>query len=151
MTASIDTTRRSPSYLSDEATFKEQTEHLLEFSARTQAKASLLFITFDTPIKINEQQNKLAIDAISNLLLTKARESDIYAHLNGMSFANLSIQTSPEHAETIVEKLRNELSQPITLADETSLTLQVKIGVANYPDEGGSYPELINAAKDAAH
>ncbi len=148
MTASIDKTHLSD--LANEATFKEQTGHLLEFSARTQAKASLLFIAFDTAdIKINEQQSAFAIDTISKILLAKARESDIYAHLNGMSFANLSIQTSPKHAATIVDKLKKELSQPIILADKTSLNLQVKIGVANYPDDGSSYAELINVAKDA--
>jgi len=150
MTTNIDMTPSSLSGLADEATFKEQTEHLLEFSARTEAKASLLFITFDTSVELNEQQNKLTIDAISKLLLAKARESDIYAHLSGMNFANLSIQTGPEHAETIIDKLKSELSQPLILADKTTLSLQVKIGVANYPDEGNSYAQLMSTAKGAA-
>ena len=151
MTANIDTTPSSLSELADEATFKEQTKHLLEFSERTQAKASMLFITFDTSdIKLNEQQSKLAIETISKMLLAKARESDIYAHLSGMNFANLSIQTSPQHAETIAAKLKHELSQPIVLADGTSLNLQTKIGIANYPDEGISYTQLMSTAKEAA-
>jgi len=144
-------TPSSLSSLANETTFKEQTKHLLEFSERTHAKASMLFITVNTSdVKLNEQQSNFAIEAISRILLAKARESDIYAHLSGMSFANLSIQTSPQHAETIAVKLKHELSQPIALADGTLLNLEAKIGIANYPDEGISYAQLMSTAKNAA-
>ena len=147
MTENINKPTSSFANLADEATFKEQTQDLLEFSARTQAKASMILLSFNTSdTTVNDQQRKLAIEAISIILLAKVRESDVYAHLGGMNFANLSIQTSPQHAEKIVEKLKNELSQPIVLTDGRSLTLDTKIGIANYPDDGDSYAELIDIA-----
>ena len=138
--------------LANENTFIEQTEHLLEFSARTQAKASMLFIAFEAVnAPLNEQQSQLAIQAISQVLLSKARESDIYAHLDRMNFANLSVDTSEQHAETIADKLKADLAQPLLLADGSHLILRTKVGSASYPKQGGSYQQLISAAKEAAH
>lgn len=140
------------SSLADEAIFTEQTQHLLEFSERTQAKASMLFITFETlNTPTNESDKALITQSISQALLKKARESDIYAHLDGMNFANLSIQTSTQHAATIAEKLKHELARPLLLADGSSVTLLPKIGIASYPEQGDNYQQLISYAKKMAH
>lgn len=134
--------------LPNQATFKEQTNDLLEFSARTNAKATMLFIAFDSMISdINTQQNNLVLDAISKRLLSKARESDIYAHLGNMNFANLSINTSDKHAEILVAKLKDYLAQDIELSDGSSIKLNAKIGVAHYPQNGDNYQSLISLAK----
>jgi len=142
---------KSPT-LANADTFSEQTEHLLEFSTRTQAKASMLFITFEAiNTQLNEQQSELVIQAISQVLLSKARESDIYAHLDGMNFANLSVDTSEQHAKMIASKLKTDLAQPLLLTDGTHLTLRTKIGSASFPAQGNNYTQLISSAKSAAH
>jgi diguanylate cyclase (GGDEF)-like protein len=141
----------SLSNLPNATEFKESSEQLLEFSERTQAKAAMLFITFDAKVsEINEQQNGLALDAISERLLSKARESDIYAHLGGMDFANLSIETSAQHASILIEKLKIELAEPIRLSDGSSIKLSAKIGVAQFPTDGSTYQALIESAKNNA-
>ena len=148
MSSTQSTSTNSLSDLPDEANFSEQTEQLLELSDRTNAKAAMLFIAFDEHVgEINEQQNDLALNAISDRLLSKARESDIYAHLGGMNFANLSIETSEHHAAILVEKLKNELAQPIQLVDGSLIKLNAKIGVAHFPTHGNSYQTLISEAK----
>jgi GGDEF domain-containing protein len=130
--------------------FEDQTGHLLEFSGRTKAKAALLYIQFSPQVgEINEKQNNLALDAISQRLLSKARESDIFAHIKDMDFANLSIETSDKHIPTIVQKLKDELAEPIQLEDTSSIKLNAKIGVAQYPANGSNYKELMAAAKEA--
>lgn len=136
------------SNLPNASEFEEQTEHLLAFSVRTDAKAALLYISFDKMVShINDKQNDLALNAISQRLLSKARESDIYAHMDGMNFANLSIETSHEHIKFLVEKLKNELATPIQLADNSLIKLNAKIGVAQFPDNGTDYHQLITYAK----
>lgn len=151
MNSTTPTETHSLTNLPGESAFAEQTQHLLEFSERTKAKAAMLFITFDAQVsEINAEQNNLALNAISNRLLSKARESDIYAHLNGMDFANLSIETSEQHAPILVEKLKNELAKPIKLIDGSSIKLNSKVGSAQFPADGGSYEELINVAKQNA-
>ncbi|PHR48608.1 MULTISPECIES: diguanylate cyclase [Cycloclasticus] len=134
--------------LPDAATFSEQTEQLLEFCTRTHANALMLFITFDTSVsEINGQQNDLALKAIAKRLLSKARDSDIYAHLGEMNFANLTIETSEKHTPILIEKLKIELAQPITLMDGSSIKLNTKVGLAEYPKQGKSYAELIEVAR----
>ncbi|ORU93885.1 MAG: diguanylate phosphodiesterase [Cycloclasticus sp. symbiont of Bathymodiolus heckerae] len=134
--------------LADEATFIEQTHDLLEFSKRTEAEAAMLYITFDSHVnEINQQQNDLATQAIAKRLLAKARDSDIYAYLGSMTFANLSIKTGDRHTATLVEKLKNELAQAIELTDGTSIKLNAKIGTAEFPSQGNFYEELISIAK----
>ncbi|MEH6504339.1 MAG: diguanylate cyclase [Cycloclasticus sp.] len=129
--------------------FSNQTEQLLEFSTRTHAKAIMLFITFESLMAdANEKQNKLAINAISERLLSTARESDIYAYLGGMGFANLSIATSEHHASILAEKLKNELVEPFKLSDGSTIKLNAKIGIAEFPEQGKSYQELINKAQN---
>jgi diguanylate cyclase (GGDEF)-like protein len=129
--------------------FSDQTEQLLEFSARTHAKAIMLFITFESLMgATNEKQNKLAINAISERLLSTARESDIYAYLGGMGFANLSIATSEHHASILAEKLKNELVEPFKLSDGSTIKLNAKIGIAEFPEQGKNYQELINKAQN---
>jgi len=130
--------------------FEEQTEHLLAFSSRAGAKAALLYISFDKLVShINDKQNDLALNAISARLLSKARESDIYAHIENMEFANLSIETSHEHIKFLVEKLKDELAKPIQLADGALIKLNAKIGIAKFPDNGKDYRQLLMYAKTA--
>ncbi|PHS73821.1 MAG: diguanylate phosphodiesterase [Cycloclasticus sp.] len=149
MSSISSTNNNSISDLPNETDFIALTEQLLEFSARTHAKASMLFITFDSKVEeINTAQNDLALDAISNRLLSKARESDIYAHLGGMNFANLSIETSEQHASILVEKLKNELAEPIVLSDGSLIKLNAKIGAAQFPTQGENYQALVDYAKN---
>lgn len=134
--------------LPDEATFAEQTKELLEFSERTHAKAVMLIISFDSLVDdINDQQNGLAQKAIAERFLSRARDSDIYAHLGGMDFACLTIETSEEHVQILVEKLKNELAEPINLSNGASIKLNANIGISEFPKDGTTYQELLNIAK----
>ncbi|MEW4982283.1 MAG: diguanylate cyclase [Cycloclasticus sp.] len=143
--------KQSVTGLADAATFEEQTKHLLEFSKRTNAKAVMLFITFDLLISdINTQQSDLALKAIADRLLSKARDSDVYAHLYDMNFANLTIETSEDHVSILVEKLKNELAEPIVLEGGSSIKLNAAIGIAEFPQQGDSYKELLDIAKKDA-
>ena len=139
----------STSGLPNATEFSNQTEQLLEFSTRTHAKAIMLFITFESLMgDTNEKQNKLAINAISERLLSTARESDIYAYMGGLGFANLSIATSEHHASILAGKLKNELVEPFKLSDGSTIKLNAKIGIAEFPEQGKSYRELINKAQN---
>jgi len=140
----------SPTGLPDESNFADLTYHLLEFSKRTEAKAALLFIAFDQPTGTNSlEDDALALNAISKRLLSKARESDIYAHLEGFNFANLSIETSDQHASALIKKLKQELMDPIRLSDGSSIQLNVRIGLAQFPEQGENYETLMNNAKQS--
>lgn len=139
----------SPTDLPDESNFADLTYHLLEFSRRTEAKAALLFIALEQPTGTNSLEDDLTLNAISKRLLSKARESDIYAHLGGFNFANISVETSDQHASFLVKKLKQELINPIQLSDGSSIQLNVRIGVAQFPEQGEDYETLMSNAKQS--
>jgi GGDEF domain-containing protein len=64
-----------------------------------------------------------------------------------MDFANLSVNTSDKHANVLVEKLKNELAEPITLQDGSSIKLNAKIGIALFPEHRENYTALMSNAK----
>ena len=66
-----------------------------------------------------------------------------------MNFANLSIATSEQHASILVEKLKNQLAEPITLEDGLMIRLNAKVGVALFPEHGSDYLSLIDKAKQS--
>lgn len=145
MTLNQKTTPYSINDLANSRTFEEQTKELLKFCTRTHAKAVMLFIAFDPQTnEINDQQHELVLEAIANRLLTKARDSDVYAYLGEMNFASLTVETSQEHVSILVEKLNNELAEPIELLDGPLIKLSAKIGIAEFPEQGDSYEQLIN-------
>ncbi len=145
MTLNQKTTPYSINDLADSKAFEEQTKELLKFCTRTHAKAVMLFIAFDSHTnEINDQQHELVLEAIANRLLAKARDSDVYAYLGEMNFASLTVETSQEHVSILVEKLNNELAEPIELLDGSVIKLSSKIGIAEFPEQGDSYERLIN-------
>lgn len=108
----------------------------------------MLFIAFDSQVSdINDPKNNLALDAISERLLTKARESDIYAHLEDMNCANLSIESNDQHAEILIGKLKNDLAEVLRLSDGAPIKLNTKIGLAHASLDGDNYQSLIDYAK----
>jgi len=145
MTLNQKTKTYSLNDLADSNTFEEQTKELLKFCTRTHAKAVMLFIAFDSHTsEINAQQHELVLEAIANRLLAKARDSDVYAYLGELNFASLTVETSQEHVSILVEKLNNELAEPIELLDGSVIKLSAKIGIAEFPEQGNSYEQLIN-------
>ncbi|ORU89545.1 MAG: hypothetical protein A6F71_00850 [Cycloclasticus sp. symbiont of Poecilosclerida sp. M] len=141
-----------PQTLPSAVEFEDLGEHLLCFSARAHAKVVMLYIKFDGLVEsINKKQNNLALQAITERLLLRSRESDIYAHIQGMEFANLSIQTSENHVAIVVEKLKNKLAEPIFLDDGSRIKLNAKIGIAEYPANGSTHQDLLYVASRDVH
>ena len=68
-----------------------------------------------------------------------------------MNFANLTVKTSEDHVSILVEKLKNELAEPIQLMDGSSIKLNTKVGIAEFPEQGTSYKELFEVASSHRH
>jgi len=151
MSVNTSESNRPSTKLANESTFTEQTKDLLEFSDRTHAKAVMLYILFEhTQGTLSNERSDLIIKTIAERLVMTARDSDIYAHLGGMAFVNLSIKTSERHTDTLIEKLSNEFAQTLDLSDDSSIKLNVKLGAAEFPAQGSSYEPLMGAAKQTA-
>ncbi len=79
------------------------------------------------------------------------RRSDIIARLGGDEFAVLAFETSEENAETLVQRLRTELTE-LNETTRERFQLSVSIGLARF--DGGddvSLDELLRQASAAMH
>ena len=145
MTPQNNQKKEHPARLPNKEEFFDLAAHLLEFSERTNSKAALLYIHFND--SLNDPELKLlAIEAIEHMLLLLARDADIFAHVGDLNFVNLSIETSEQHIPKLIEKLKRELSQPIDLADGSSISLSVKIGSAQFPTQANDCQGLLDIA-----
>ena len=88
---------------------------------------------------------------VSQLLRTNLRGIDLIARYGGEELMLLLIETGPEQALPIAERLRQLVEvHPIRAYDET-LTQTVSIGVACYPEDGGELQELVDCADQALY
>ena len=89
---------------------------------------------------------------MANLLRTGARSTDVVARVGGDEFlillADLDVQEAPGLAETVVERIRNLLADPLPV-DAMEVRIDVCIGVAIFPTDSREAGGLL-AAADAA-
>jgi diguanylate cyclase (GGDEF)-like protein len=132
-------------------------EHLhavLEGGQRRGDRTALLFIDVERFKQVNDELGHAVGDALlvelARRLRGALRESDFVARHGGDEFlAVLSPLAEAAEADRCVQRIRAALAPPMRLDDGRELALGVSIGVALYPEQGGSADALIQAA-DAA-
>jgi diguanylate cyclase (GGDEF)-like protein len=127
----------------------------LATARREQGRFSLLYIDLDKFKQVNDTLGH----AVGDLLLQKVaerlkhcvRESDTVARVGGDEFVVLLQHTSlPEQAALVAEKIRSELSHPISI-DGHDLNIVPSIGIALYPDHGDGEQQLLKHADKAMY
>jgi diguanylate cyclase (GGDEF)-like protein len=91
----------------------------------------------------------LLLRAVAGRLKLITRESDTVARIGGDEFVVLMENIgAPENVDTVVEKIRSALSQPLEV-EGSSLAIRPSLGVALYPEHGDQV-ELLMKYADAA-
>ncbi|SNR62223.1 diguanylate cyclase/phosphodiesterase [Methylobacillus rhizosphaerae] len=125
---------------------------ILQKARKNRGSFAVLFIDIDGFKTINDSLGHY----IGDTLLVEAAErlqqavsaQDIVARLGGDEFVILLDGAKSEDAILVAEKIADVFREPF-IAEERELYISISIGVAIYPEHGGSYRELaINA--DAA-
>lgn len=127
----------------------------LSFAAeRRNGHVAILVIDLDDFKIINDQRGHPAGDAllraIAERLRNCVRQSDTVARLGGDEFIVLASLDSADEIETIANKLFGELQLPIEWNGQT-LNSQCSMGVAVYPNQGGDFNSLYEAADQAMY
>ncbi len=89
--------------------------------------------------------------SVADTLRDTFRRSDIIARLSGDEFAVLAFETSEENAETLIGRLRAELTD-VNETTKERFQLSVSIGLARF--DGGddvSLDELLRQASASMH
>jgi len=125
-------------------------------SLRTQSTLSLLMLDLDHFKRFNDtfghQCGDHALRDVAMALNRAVRRSDIVCRFGGEELVVLLPGTSTEQAESVAEKLREEVRQLVIRHNEQALGgLTVSIGIASSPHHARSPSELLRAADVALY
>lgn len=123
---------------------------------REHGLAAVMLLDLDDFKQVNDNLGHSAGDALliecAKRLKAHVRQSDTVARLGGDEFIILlsDLQRGGETAilDALARKLNEQLARPMLLA-ERQITTQASIGIALYPDNAGSFEDLLKMA-DAA-
>ncbi|MCH8811118.1 MAG: GGDEF domain-containing response regulator [Gemmatimonadetes bacterium] len=135
--------------------FNDLGEQYLKLAGRSSRSASLILLDIDRFKTINDtlghHVGDRALLSVADTLRDTFRRSDIIARLSGDEFAVLAFETSEENAQTLVGRLRAELTQ-VNETTKERFQLSVSVGLARYDgDDAVSLDELLRQAGAAMH
>jgi diguanylate cyclase (GGDEF)-like protein/PAS domain S-box-containing protein len=130
-------------------------EHALQRAQRHGSRLGVIFLDLDGFKHINDSLGHPIGDSvltdIAQRLRQRLRSEDTLARLGGDEFLLvLEDIATPADAANIARKLLDALQQPLRL-DGRELFVTASIGIALYPDDGGSWSELIRNADTAMY
>jgi diguanylate cyclase len=147
--------------------FREHLQHMIAFAHRQNLKMGILFLDLDGFKRINDtlghnlgdlvlqetgerlRKSLRASDALIRIGVNA--EGDSLARLGGDEFTVLlSTIARNEDAATIAERIRINLAKPFTFGDYELYTT-TSIGIAIFPDDGGTAEELLQNADVAMY
>ena len=109
----------------------------IEFSRQHDKSFSLASIDIDHFKIINDRHGHEAGDSIlvemSNLICSRSRGGDFVFRMGGEEFLLVMVDTPPQDALKLVERLRQTISENVfTLSNQTTLQCTVSIGLTSY-------------------
>lgn len=142
-------------YLPNRQLFYDRLQHSLILAKRHEYNIALLYIDLDKFKSINDTfghaTGDLLLQFVAEKLKKCVRESDTVARLGGDEFAIiLDHLTKEKDAVRVVEKIHDELSQPLVI-DENELPVMASIGISIYPKDAVELDDLIGKADSAMY
>jgi diguanylate cyclase (GGDEF)-like protein/PAS domain S-box-containing protein len=136
--------------------FGEQLELALARARRGGLAVAILCLDLDGFKTVNDSLGHAYGDRmlveVAGLLRASARDTDVVARVGGDEFlimlADLDVQAAPELAATVIERIRDLLSDPIPV-DAVEVRIDASVGLAIYPTDSREAAGLL-AAADAA-
>lgn len=134
--------------------FNDRLEHSIRIAERDNQQLALFIIDIDKFKDINDTHGHLTGDAvlfeIGERLSLILRTSDTVARLGGDEFALILPEITVDAPELLAEKITNSLKSPVIFADQ-SINVSASIGIAVYPEHGGSNDILLKHADFAMY
>lgn len=129
--------------LSNRAAFEKQISELLN----KKEMFNLLLMDLNKLKKINDtfghQAGDYAIKHIANILQELVTDKHHAARLGGDEFVML---LSIDETEEMINKIKQQLTIPLTLSSQNQLHLSASIGVSSFPKDGMTMDQLYSVA-----
>jgi diguanylate cyclase (GGDEF)-like protein len=130
--------------------FNEVWQRVHADSERDRGMYALLLIDMDKLKDINDsfghEAGNSAITLVSQCLQRSIRATDTAARFGGDEFAVLLPGASPEVAEAVIKRVRNNVYKTTLDLRSRMIRCSVSIGVVNYPGDGRDMRELLSIA-----
>jgi diguanylate cyclase (GGDEF)-like protein len=130
--------------------FNEVWQRVHADSERDRGMYALLLIDMDKLKDINDsfghEAGNSAITLVAQCLQRSIRATDTAARFGGDEFAVLLPGASPEVAEAVVKRVRNNVYKTTLDLRSRMIRCSVSIGVVNYPGDGRDMRELLSIA-----
>jgi two-component system cell cycle response regulator len=131
---------------------QEETDRSLRFFSHL----SLVMLDIDFFKKINDKYGHPAGDAVlkevARRLEIEVRSVDRVARYGGEEFGVILVQTDPEGAREVAERIRDAVHKaPFEIAGELSIPVTVSAGVATLPMNGQAARVLVSCADKALY
>ncbi len=133
---------------------QERAEALLAEARRGQGQFGLLFLDLDHFKHINDSlghaMGDRVLQGVAQRLRALVRADELVGRLGGDEFLVLLRTNEASALAALVQRVQAALAERLQL-DEAQFTLTASIGIALFPADGGSYPELLKAADTALY
>jgi diguanylate cyclase (GGDEF)-like protein len=137
--------------------FEEQLDREIKRAARNGSPLSLILIDVDHFKLINDryghQTGDLVLREIASRLVKGRREIDTVARYGGEEFIIILPDTNLVGADHLAQRLREEIETTGFAVSSSSnpVRLTISLGVASFPRDGQSKPDLLEAADVALY
>jgi two-component system cell cycle response regulator len=136
--------------------FQHYLKNELKRADRHHHPVSLLMLDIDNFKLVNDRHGHLAGDKLLKEIAAKLnqsiREVDVLARFGGDEFAIILPYTQKENAAAIAERIRLSIENcAVAVDDQTSITLSMSIGVADYAPGVDTAHDVIQKADKALY
>ena len=127
----------------------EKLDSMISLARRHKKEVTVMFIDLDGFKKVNDVHGHKSGDEvlveISKRLKLLIRESDTIARLGGDEFTAsfIDIDDKDLDIDILANRIINSLSKPIILQNDHTVKVGISIGIAQFPNDGGSLEELL--------
>ena len=132
--------------------FIDKLKKQITYSKRYNTKFSLLMIDIDDFKKVNDTYGHTvgdeALKFVAFKVVSSIRENDMAARYGGEEFITLLLESGPEDAYAVAERMRNAVEEEVFEIDDIKFNLSISIGVASYPKDATKWLELIKTADE---
>lgn len=146
--------RDSLTGLLDHAHFKERLRAEIARGQRTGLGICVALIDLDHFKKVNDtyghQAGDRVIQALSYALSAGLRSTDLIARYGGEEFGVILLDTSPEHASKVINKIRESFGQLVFDADGAAFSVTLSAGISG-TDTCSEMEQMVGAADSALY
>ncbi|MDA0978960.1 MAG: diguanylate cyclase [Proteobacteria bacterium] len=127
----------------------------IDRAIRYQRSMSVLMLDIDHFKAINDRyghhQGDVVLKMLASQLTAILRESDIACRFGGEEFLLVLPESSTVQAMETAERIRQQIAVSTLCQDYPEIRVTVSLGIATYPEDGGSPEELVKLADEAMY